>query len=213
MHYAYEYNKRVVRDKNCNNPLNQKPGLYRIISSSQDASPTQEYSVPANMKNAASVLLLASTTTLTFAHHEANNGLRGESSKASHRLEEEMAVNGHTEWKHGGYSDVEPADNGHRMLEITCAVSMGQANTMMEKSGNVWTSKDWRWIIKSRISDPQRARALRCLRTEMAGRSSLIAVLGRSWMKLYLTRSRVCCVALESSSALATKAPTKAGWN
>lgn len=76
MHYAYEYNKRVVRDKNCNNPLNQKPGLYRIISSSQDASPTQEYSVPANMKNAASVLLLlASTTTLTFAHHEANNGV------------------------------------------------------------------------------------------------------------------------------------------
>lgn len=82
---------------------------------------------------------------------------------------------------------------------MTCAVYMGQANTIMEKSGSVLTLKGWRWIIESRTFDPPRARALRCLRTEMAvDDPSLIVVLGRSWMKLYLTRCRVCAALLRN---------------
>lgn len=127
-----------------------------------------------------------------------------------------MEVNGYTEWKHGGYSDVEPADNGHRKLENSLCSVYGAGQYYV---GRVGKCLDLEGLEVDNQITYIRSTKSTCIEVFENGEGS-----GRSltycgpWAELDETVSdkvsrRVCCVALESSSALATKAPTKAGWN
>lgn len=151
--------------------------------------------------------------------------LRGERSKANRSLEVEAQVNtaaeetevvGYTVWKHGDFSDVEPADNGHRMLEKEFCSIFGAGKFYDQKVGQCLELVGLE--VDNQISYV-RSTTNTCIELFDNGDGSgpSYTQCGDEWAQLEELMSgkvsRVCCIASDSTSDFETPAATEEGWN